>query len=250
MLRERLGIGRQRCGDRGGRGPVSYTNFAYLFPRVSSCPWAGMADIGGTASYINAPALGDVGLYHAVHEFGHNLGAGHEHGLHCQTNGSAVALSTASACSIEDYGDPFSVMGSGIVHAPSAWELNRMGYVSADEVTVVAATDFGSYRLPVANADAAASRLFMVRRPSGGYLTLEYRQSVAGYDAYSATEPAVTGVMIRVVAGDSETDTALVDMTPQTSSFRDAPLAVGQRCATRPTGSTSPWFPRTRRGNG
>jgi hypothetical protein len=206
----------------------NYTNFAYLFSRMSVCPWAGMADIGGTQSFINAPAHGDVGLYHAAHELGHNLGAGHAHGLRCQEGANPVPLSQPLNCSDQQYADPFTVMGAGVVRAPSAWERYQMGLLGDDDVTTIEPSDVGRYRLAVLDDGPAPSRLLLVHRSGGGYLAIEFRQSRGAFDAFTAADPAVNGVMIRVVASDSAIETELIDAAPQTASFADAPLLLGQ----------------------
>jgi hypothetical protein len=217
----------RRAAETEGVDLTSYTNLALLFPRMSVCPWAGMAGIGGTSSYINAPASGDVGLYHAAHELGHNLGAGHANGLRCTAGGVAVAIGEPASCSQQSYVDPFSVMGSGIVRGPSAWDRLRMATLSSADVAVVEPASYGRYTLGVLDDGPGATRMLLVRR-GAGYLAVEYRQSRGTYDVYSATDPVVRGVVVRYVASDSAVDSSLIDATPETTSWRDAPLVAGK----------------------
>ena len=206
----------------------SYTNFAFLFPRVDACPWAGLAAIGDSSSYINAPAPGDVGLYHAAHELGHDLGADHAHSLTCAVNGSAVSFAQPDTCTSSEYGDPFSLMGSGIVRLPSAWERMRMGLLNANELTVADAGASASYALADLDSSQPGTRLVLLRRAAGGYLTLEYRLAGGPFDTFAGTS-ATAGVFVHFVADDQSSDSSLLDATPSTSTMHDAYITPGSR---------------------
>ncbi len=210
----------------GGADLTTYTYFAYIFPRMPVCPWAGMADIGGTESFINALAAGDVGLYNAAHEFGHDLGAGHAHGWRCQSDGTPVSTGDDTTCVTQEYGDPFSLMGSGVVRLPTAWELHQMGFLADPDETFIAPGS-GRYRLPVAEDGPAADRLFLVPRAGGGYLEFEYHLSLGDFDTYGTSDPVVNGVTVRYAPDDPSGQTSLIDSTPATSSFADAPVLDG-----------------------
>ena len=206
----------------------AYTNFAFLFPRVDACPWAGLAGIGDSSSYINAPAAGDVGLYHAAHEFGHDLGANHAHSLSCAANGVVVSFAEPDTCTSSEYGDPFSLMGSGIVRLPSAWERLQMGFLDADEVSVADAGAAASYNVADLDSSQAGTRLVLLRRATGGYLTLEYRRAGGTFDTFSGSS-ATAGVFVHFVADDQSSDSSLLDATPSTSTMRDAYITAGSR---------------------
>jgi hypothetical protein len=214
-----------------------YTHFAYLFPRVDSCPWAGMADIHGNASYINAPAAGDVGLYHAAHELGHNFGAGHANALNCVHAGQPVAMAANSECSVVPYGDALSLMGSGIVRAPSAWERLKMGMLGANAVSDLDATAVGAFDLAALDGAADGPRLLKVARPGGGYLLIEYRRAGEAFDSLASTGTSAA-LLLHVIADDASEDSAVVDATPGTSSTRDAGLAPGATFDDSPDGLT------------
>ena len=203
-------------------------SFAFLFPWVSACPWAGLAGIGDDSSYINAPAAGDVGLYHATHELGHDLGANHAHSLSCTVNGVVVSFADPDTCTSSEYGDPFSLMGSGIVRLPSAWERLQMGFLNADEVSVADAGAAASYTVADLDASQAGTRLVLLRRAAGGYLTLEYRRAGGTFDTFSGTS-ATSGVFVHFVADDQSTDSSLLDATPSTATMRDAYITTGSR---------------------
>jgi hypothetical protein len=211
----------------GGVDLQSFDYFAYLFPRVGSCPWAGMAAVGDSASYINAPAKGKVGLYHAVHELMHDLGAGHANGLRCNSGGTALALSAPASCTAPAYQDPYSVMGIGAVRLPSAWERLAVGFLGDEDVARVASTAYGRYTIGDANSTSEATRLLLIERNGGGLLAIDYRRPTVAFDDYDARDPGVNGAIVRVV-NPGDMDTQLVDAAPETSSWRDAPLGAGQ----------------------
>lgn len=76
---------------------TGYDRVAIVAPAVASCRFAGEAN--PTEVLLNGqlyPAL-------AIHELGHTFGLLHAHGWHC------IAL----GCTIDEYGNPFSVMGGG-----------------------------------------------------------------------------------------------------------------------------------------
>jgi hypothetical protein len=76
---------------------AGYDRVAFVTPVVPSCRFAGKAE--PTEVLLN----GQLSVPLAVHELGHTLGLGHAHSWHC------IAL----GCTIDEYGNPFSVMGDG-----------------------------------------------------------------------------------------------------------------------------------------
>jgi len=76
---------------------AGYDRVAFVTPLVPSCRFAGKAS--ATEVLLN----GRLTVPLAVHELGHTLGLGHAHSWHC------IAL----GCTIDEYGNPFSVMGDG-----------------------------------------------------------------------------------------------------------------------------------------
>jgi hypothetical protein len=213
---------------RAGTDLSRYSHFAYLFPRVSACPWAGLAGIGDNSSYINAPASGDVGLYHAAHELGHDLAADHAHSTRCIADGAAVALADASDCTTTQYGDPFSVMGSGIVRLPSAWERAQMGVLDPAEVVVSDSAVGASFDVAALDGTNPAVHLLLLRRPGGGYLTVEYRTAGGVFDPFAGTSDA-GGVFVHVVSDDIERTSSLLDARPATATLSDAYVTPGSQ---------------------
>ena len=200
-----------------GIDPTAYDHVVYAFPRASSCGWTGMAAVRGRQSWIN----GSMTLRTLSHELGHNLGAHHASSLSCTEGGARVALS--STCAQSEYGDPFSVMGASTRHQHT-WHRAQIGWL-ADVTTVTAS---GTYTVAAAPYNASP-RVLRVARGDGNFLYLELRQPFGVYDSFASTDPAVQGVTIRVAPDLPQlARSLLVDTVPSTTSFADAPLAVGR----------------------
>jgi chitodextrinase len=200
----------------------TYTNIQYAFPWVAACGWAGLAYLPGTESWIN----NYLQLSVSAHELSHNFGVHHASTLNCTESGVRVSLSaTASNCTASEYGDPFSVMGNGSKHTHSQ-QLATLGWATGSALETVTAA--GDYPLGAADDPASAIKAIRVARGDGTYLYLELREPWGTFDTFSTTDPAVNGVSIRI-ANDWTTiiQSRLIDTTPGTATFSDAPLAVG-----------------------
>ncbi len=198
----------------------AYTNIVHAFAKQSSCWWGGLAQVDGRLSWIN----GSMTLYVTSHELGHNFGAHHASTMTCTKNGVRVPLS--SSCTINEYGDPFDVMGTSAQRHVQTWHRRQMGFLSArDQLTV---TQNGRYFVTTAQVAAESPRIVRIQRSSSEFYYLEFRQPYGLYDNFSTTAAAVSGVMIRIAPNDKRVQSKLLDMNPATSGFGDAPLAVGQ----------------------
>jgi M6 family metalloprotease-like protein len=197
-----------------------YTNIVHLFVGQGTCGWSGLAYVPGTYSFLN----GTISTYVAAHELGHNFGVHHASTTSCTDNGVRVAIS--ATCSANEYGDPYDVMG-GSARMTSTWHRRQEGQLTtADQQTV---TGSGAYSVGVAESSSpTAPRIVRVTRGDGSYLYLEYRQPAGVFDSFAANAPPVTGVSIRIAPDTAIVQSMLVDTTPATSTFTDAPLAVGQ----------------------
>lgn len=199
----------------------SFTNFIFAFPQTSSCPWRGLGHLPGWHTWINGvPSLRTV-----VHELGHNFGAHHASAIRCRSNGHAVALSRN--CSVDEYGDPFSTMGSADRRHDHAMHLAQLGYLEAGAARTIAGS--GTYIVQRATA-TSGTRVLRVARGDGTYLYVDYRRPYGRlFDDFSRKAPVVKGVSVRI-GGDwgQIIQTKLIDTRPGTSTFRDAPLTVGR----------------------
>ena len=142
-----------------------------------------------------------------------------------------MALSVS--CSSSEYGDPFTVMGSGSTAHNHATHLGQFGWLPGSEVGVVGPG--GPYTLgSVLDGPAGSSRLLRIDRHNGTWFYLDLR-SVHGtsFDDFAPSDPAVNGVTVRI-SPDAPTpsygvsQTQLVDTTPNTATYADAPLAAGR----------------------
>jgi hypothetical protein len=139
-----------------------------------------------------------------------------------------VALSSNLAnCSYSEYGDPFSVMGNGGNRHTHGQQLATLGWLSGSNLQTVSTT--GTYALTSADDAGSAVKAIRVARGDGTYVYLELRQPVgSNFDNFGASDPAVNGVSLRI-ANDwgGIVQSKLIDTTPATSSYNDAPLGVG-----------------------
>ncbi len=203
-----------------------YTNVVYAFPFASSCGWAGLGEMPGSRSWNN----GAMVLRVVAHELGHNFGVHHSSSLSCASGGVRVAVSTT--CTSSEYGDPFTVMGSGSSAHNHASQLGQFGWLPSAEIQSVGPG--GPYQLgSVLDGPPGSVRLLRVARGNGTWFYLDLR-SVHGpyFDDFSPSDPAVDGVTIRISPDAPSpsyglSQTQLVDTTPNTATYADAPLAVG-----------------------
>ena len=195
----------------------AYQYVVYAFPQATSCGWAGLAYLPGTSSWIN----GAMTLRVVSHEVSHNLGVHHASTLACTSGGLRTTFT--GSCSQSEYGDPFTVMGSAQTHHHVNWHRAQLGWLS-DVQTVTAS---GTYLLTPAEL-SGTPRLVRVARGDGTYLNLEFRRPWGIFDNFSASDPVVNGVSIRIApATTSIVQSKLVDANPSTTTFSDAALSVG-----------------------
>lgn len=206
---------------------TGYDHLVYLFPAQPSCSWAGLAELPGNESWLN----GYLNVSVVAHELGHNMGVHHASSLRCTSGGATVAIS--DACTSQEYGDPFDVMGTGQRHS-SGRHLEQLGYLAPANVQTVTAS--GTYTLRSAisqTAEAVTLRVPRTRDASGAvsdYYYLEYRTSGGVFDDFSPLDPVVNGVSVRVAPGRSViTQSKLLDTTPGSANgFLDGALGVGR----------------------
>ncbi len=214
-----------------GSALTGYDHVMFLFPTVSSCAWAGLGDLPGPETWIN----GYLQLRVLAHELGHNLGVHHANALSCSDGVVRTAL--AGTCTMTEYGDPYSVMGSGSTRQFSAYHKAELGWLAPTGAYTVTAS--GTYHVAPSELSTDAPQMLRIVRGADA-LYVDVRQPFGtAFDAFAAGSSPVSGVMIRVApATFNMTQPALVDATPSTSTYSDAALVPGQSLTDPVTGAT------------
>jgi hypothetical protein len=203
-----------------------YTQIQYVHNSLP-CGWAGLAYVPGRDSWLNQA----LNLRVSAHELSHNFGVHHASTMSCSEGGVRVSLSSNSAnCTSSEYGDPFSILGSASTRHTHNQQLASMGWITGGNLQTI--TTAGTYTVGAAeNVNATSPRGVRIPRGNTGtWFYLELRMPFGtSFDNFSPSDPVVNGVSIRL-SYDWTTiiQSQLIDTTPGTTSFGDAPLAVGQ----------------------
>ena len=214
----------QTAASAAGVDLGAYQHYVFVFPRIPACGWSGMAEMPGSLSWIN----GEPTVRVVAHELGHNLGAHHASGLRCVEGGVPVAV--GGDCSLDEYGDPFDIMGGGERHT-SNWNKARLGWLGGTNLAT--ATGSGTFVLAAQESLTSEVQLLRIPRGDGLFYYLELRQPFGSFfDNFAAADPVVRGVTVRLAPDYSNAVAShLIDTTPATATFEDAPLAVGRTFA-------------------
>jgi len=214
-----------------------YDHVIYLF-RAPQCQFSGIGLIGlqpGARSWIN----GEPNVSVISHELGHNFGADHSNTIDCVQAGARVPF--GGACSIVEYGDPFTVMGQGGMQHETAYHKWESGWLP--NANVLRVSKNGAYLIKPLEGSAGGVQLLEIPRGPGlESYWLDFRQPFGQYDAYASDQPIVNGVAVRMALrpdpAKQPQKTKLIDTTPQTTSFLDAPLLAGRGYAETGKGIT------------
>jgi hypothetical protein len=206
---------------------ADYQHVMYVFPSVSVCGWAGLAYLPGTESWIN----GDLTVRVTAHELGHNMGLHHAGSWFC-TGGSGQAVTISSSCNLNEYNDPFDVMGAHGSRHSNGWHLEQLGLLQPSNVQTISQS--GTYSMTSALRPTSSATTLRVPRTyaAGGavkdWYYLEVRQPGGVFESFSPTDAFATGVSIRVADNPTEaTQSRLLDTHPSGTIY-DAPLEVGK----------------------
>jgi hypothetical protein len=212
-----------------------YQHDVFVFPARPSCPFAGIAEIGGHHVWIN----GDFSVRVLAHELGHNLGLAHAGGLACTDGGVPAPMGDSCSADGLEYLDPFDAMGSGdagtgqaLVRQMSMEHKLALHLLPSSAVKVIGVS--GTYRIAPMETLTGSPELLRIPKFGGGNYFVEYRQPIGWFD--SQGPPSASGVLIRTESPEiasnpvhPNADTALIDMHPATQGdWTDAAMDVGQ----------------------
>lgn len=213
----------------------TYDYIVYASTNAPYCGFAGLAYLPGNRSWLNG--AGGMSVYVMAHELGHNFATHHSSSLNCFSGAGRVPLAaTMAGCTADEYGDPFSVMGSGN-RLHTNFSRGNIGWLTPANTKDV--TVSGLYQLsPVESFDPNGVKALRIQRAPGSYLLLEYRQPYGThFDNFAPSDPVVNGVTVRVVDDYSVlTQSKLVDTTASTATFLDASLGVDKDLVDPKTG--------------
>ena len=209
-----------------------YAHIAYVFPRNTACPWAGVANLSGQTIMIN----GSLNLKTLAHELGHNFGLYHSHALEC---GASIG---GTGCTSLDYGDALDMMGNANPGHYNAFQKERLGWLNngtTPPITTVSSS--GTYTLSTYETTATGAKALKILKSTDAttgaktYYYVEFRQPV-GADAFISTMVSTygsnvdRGVIVRTGTENNGSSSYLLDMTPASTTFDwyDSALALGQ----------------------
>ncbi|MEH6576289.1 MAG: Ig-like domain-containing protein [Amphritea sp.] len=202
-----------------------YNRQVYIFPRTSSCGWSGLGTVGGSPStaWINGSMRWKI----ITHELGHNFGLYHSHSLECGTD------IIGNNCSTYEYGDTTGVMGSASAHF-NAFQKELLGWLDAASIVTVTSSgsfDLDTYAVGTGQYPKTLKVLKETDAVSGDntWYYLQYRRP-SGYDSSLDTfTNTADGVVISTGSNSSRNSSYLLDMNPETDSWFDPALLVGQQ---------------------
>lgn len=207
---------------------ADYQHVMYVFPGQSVCGWAGLAYMPGKESWIN----GDLTVRVTAHELGHNLGLHHAGSWYC-TDASDQAVVISGTCDLNEYNDPWDVMGAFGDRHSHGWHLQRLGFLAASNVQTIEAS--GTYSMRTAFTPTTEATTLRIPRTYSAdgvvqdWYYLEIRSPGGTYfDDFSLNDWAVKGVSIRVTDNPAQsTVSRLLDVHPG-GAITDAPLRPGE----------------------
>ena len=199
---------------------TDYDEVMFVFPRTTACGWAGLGELGGSYSWINGGDSGTLTVRVTGHELGHNLGLHHAGSWDCTAGASGPRVAISDTCDLDEYNDPYDVMGSAGSRHSNGWHLEQLGVMPASNVQTV--TTNGDYSMSAATSTAPYMPTTL-RVPSryattGGvedWYYVEIRKWGGAFENFLASDPVSNGVSIRLVDDPANmTQSRLIDVHP------------------------------------
>jgi len=110
-----------------------------------------------------------------------------------------VALS-ADCTKESEYGDPFTLMGSGGTLHVNAIHKTQLGWLRPENIVDITAS--GTYELEPLGRSSNGTQVIRVPR-GGSTLFIEYRRPVAAFERFGGPLEAAAGVTVRVMRGST-----------------------------------------------
>lgn len=224
-----IGTYAQQAAANAGANISAYDHIVYGFPS-NACTFSGSSTIGGFPSnswvnhFFSVSTLG--------HELGHGLGLFHSRSLDCGNS------SVGSNCAVSEYGNVFDIMGGGAVSHMNPFQKERLGWLSnaggppLQTVTASGTYWIDAYETSVPNTKALKILKSIDSAGNRSWYYVEHR-TPTGFDSYLSNPGynLVNGVSIHQGSEVSGTENYLLDMTPETTSWYDAAIVIGQSFA-------------------
>jgi hypothetical protein len=191
----------------------AYNRFVFGFPR-NACSWWGLATLGGNPSH--AFIKGSFTLKVVGHEMGHNLGLCHSHSP------------------VNEYGDTLDIMGNPSSGHFNAFQKEQLGWLNySDQPPITTVETSGNYSIDPYSApgqNPKALKILKSMDPATGDKTwyyVEHRRNIGFDSGVGGNSNVLNGVVIHTGSESSRNSSFLLDLTPETPTYSDPALVVG-----------------------
>jgi hypothetical protein len=154
---------------------------AYLFPRVADCPFGGRASLVAGWMELNGAFRGEL----IVHELAHSLGLFHSRATPCTV--------WSGACQVDEYGDPYDVMGDGFGPFNGFHKL-RLGWIRRTSVE-----RDGTYSVDQLERPSSSAQVLTIETAAAHYV-VDHRE--ASLEPMPVTPDPSNGVLVYRWNGD------------------------------------------------